>query len=54
MLPAYIIEQLRRREEARREEDDRPRAELPLPVRPSSKDEDAREDRGVVIIHLMR
>jgi len=54
MLPAYIIEQLRRREEARRERDDRPQLELPLPVRPASKDEDAAEERGVVIIHLMR
>jgi len=54
MLPAYIIEQLRRREQARREDDPQPRLELPLPVRPASKDEDATEERGVVIIHLMR
>jgi hypothetical protein len=59
MLPPFIIEQIRQREERerRRREDDRPRLELPieqLPARPdeSSGDEDD-PDRGVVIVDLM-
>ncbi len=55
MLPAYIIEELRRREEARKEHDSRPTLELPLPLRRTvpTKD-DAPLERGVVIIELMR
>ncbi len=54
MLPLYIIEQLRRREEARRESESQPTLELPLPSRRSvpSKDEHT-EERGVIIIQLM-
>ena len=56
MLPAYIIEELRRREEALREEERRPqpRLELPLPPRhqrPSEPPEGC--ERGVTIIQLM-
>ncbi|MCA9605824.1 MAG: hypothetical protein KC619_09540 [Myxococcales bacterium] len=54
MLPPYIIEELRRREEARREQESRPTLELPLPVHrvvPPKKDEGP-TDRGVVIIEL--
>ena len=59
MLPPFIIEQIRKREEEslRRDAEDRPRLELPLdyspqPVRkrPTEEDEDA--DRGYVILDL--
>ena len=59
MLPPFIIEQIRQREEkerARREED-RPRLELPLdrfpaPARsPEAEDDDA--NRGVIILELV-
>ena len=55
MLPAYIIEELRRRENARREQEPRPTLDLPLPFCPSStKDEPTPQpDRGVVIIDVM-
>ncbi len=54
MLPAYIIEELRRREHARREQDSRPTLDLPVPRSPSStKDEPKQPDRGVVIIDVM-
>lgn len=60
MLDAFIIEELRRREEAerRKEERDRPRLEMPV-YNPSnysrtepSRDEDEEKpsDRGVIII----
>ena len=57
MLPAYIIEELRRREVARREHERRPTLDLPIPaVRPGSEtdDESTTPERGVVIIELMR
>lgn len=55
MLPPYIIEELRRREEARRETESRPTLELPLPLRrPGPPKDEAPSDRGVVIIELMR
>lgn len=56
MLDAFIIEEIKRRErdEERRQDRDRPRAEIPIlpivpeePVRPSGEDEPS---RGVVII----
>jgi hypothetical protein len=53
MLPPFIIEQIRKREEERRDRDG-PRLELPLPMREPSKhsvpDDDA--DRGVIIVDL--
>ncbi len=57
MLPPFIIDQIRRREEdALRQELDRPRLELPMDVyhpAPESKpsDDDAAE-RGVIILDL--
>jgi hypothetical protein len=58
MLPPFIIDQIRRREEdvQRRQELDRPRLELPLDVyhpapEPKPNEEDASE-RGVVILDL--
>jgi hypothetical protein len=60
MLPPFIIEQIRQREEkerARRENDLQPRLELPLdrypaPSRPPEAEEDE-PNRGVVIVELV-
>jgi hypothetical protein len=54
MLDAYVIEEIRRRER-RKERDDRPVAELPVPrppSRPTRRNEEPSQDRdrGVVII----
>lgn len=54
MLPPYIIEELRRREQARREESIRPqpRVELPLePPRPTPATP-PQPDRGIAIIDV--
>jgi hypothetical protein len=57
MLPPFIIEQIRRREqeEARRRDQEQPRLELPIDAhRPASrpkKDEESSE-RGVIILDL--
>ncbi len=57
MLDAFIIEELRRREEAERSHVDRPRLELPLeesqrraPVRREEPNTNPAPDRGVIII----
>ena len=55
MLPPFIIEQIRRREEAQRRKTDakQPRLELPLDVyRPAAEPENADEDSqsGVIIV----
>ncbi len=59
MLDAFIIEELRRREEAEKRKQERPRLELPLHdgssygrTEPSRDEDDAEEksDRGVIII----
>lgn len=57
MLPPFIIEQIRRREDAerRRQEADRPRLELPLdiyPPAPEESEEQPSEDRGVIILDI--
>ena len=54
MLPPFIIEQIRKREEEERSEDTRPVLELPLPPREPHRQSDApaETDRGVVIIEL--
>ena len=58
MLPPFIIEQIRRREEAQRRKSSdakQPRLELPLDVhRPAIEPESSDEDhnRGVVIVDL--
>lgn len=53
MLPPYIIEQLRQREEARKEADARIQLELPVPVpRERPAPEPDAEPRGVVIIEV--
>ncbi|HXN30916.1 MAG TPA: hypothetical protein VN894_03600 [Polyangiaceae bacterium] len=54
MLPPFIIEQIRRREEQERVRPEQPRLEIPLdqpaPRAPKAPDENG--DRGVVIIDL--
>lgn len=55
MLPPYIIEELRRREQARRREEStrpRPTVEVPLAPIPERKPRDEAE-RGVVIIDVL-
>ena len=61
MLPPFIIEQIRRREEReaenrrRREKRDQPRLEIPIDVNrapPERSDEEEEPDRGVVILDL--
>jgi hypothetical protein len=55
MLPPFIIEQIRQREQEERARPDQPRLDLPLerphPRGPQVPEENA--DRGVVIIDLM-
>lgn len=53
MLPAHIIEQIKKREEARRQE--MPVLELPLPMQMPQRHPDestANEKRGVEVIDL--
>jgi hypothetical protein len=60
MLDAFIIEELRRREEAEKRKTERPRLELPLhdgssygrtdPSREDDKAEKPKSDRGVIVI----
>jgi hypothetical protein len=58
MLPPFIIDQIRRREEdvQRRQELDRPRLELPLdvyhPAAPEPKPSEDNIERGVIILDL--
>jgi len=55
MLPGFIIDQIRQREEEERAKQDAPRIELPLPMREGSKapEREDESDRGVVIIDLL-
>ena len=59
MLPPFIIEQIRQREERerqRRRDNNRPRLELPIEQLPAQRDEGDVEDdpeRGVIIVDLM-
>ncbi len=55
MLDPWIIEEIRRREEDERREQERPTLEMPLPfempvVVPTGKSEETSEERGVVIV----
>jgi hypothetical protein len=54
MLPPFIIEQIRKREEEERREAPQPYLELPLPAprRPVEERKDDDPERGVVIIDL--
>ena len=55
MLPGFIIDQIRQREEEERANHPVPQIELPLPVREGSKapEREDEPDRGVVIIDLL-
>jgi hypothetical protein len=60
MLDAFIIEELRRREEAEKRKQERPRLELPVhdgssygapsPSRRDDDDDEEKSDRGVIVI----
>jgi hypothetical protein len=54
MIPPYIIEQIRRREEQQRHQPEQPQIEIPLPTspRPSVPERTDDDDHGVVIIDL--
>lgn len=60
MLPPFIIEQIRKREEEQHRQQQQPALELPIPRRRDDKRRDRGEDvdnrieRGVVIIDLKR
>lgn len=54
MLPPFIIEQIRKREEEEKEAVERPVIDLPIPPPDSRvKPADDEEKRGVVVIDLM-
>ncbi len=54
MLPPYIIEEIRRRENEQRRQHEAPQIELPLPLVPPPAQSPRRDDddRGVIIIDL--
>jgi hypothetical protein len=59
VLPPFIIEQIRQREErerSRREDERRPRVELPVapagPIKRRVDEEEPDPDRGVIIVDL--
>ncbi|MFO0680023.1 MAG: hypothetical protein U0169_26110 [Polyangiaceae bacterium] len=57
MLPPFIIEQIRKREEEERARHEQPRLELELPLeRPAARKTDVPEDdagRGIIILDLL-
>ncbi len=58
MLPTFIIEQIRQREEKKRQEreNSRPRVQLPIEPLPATVEDangDDDPDRGLVIVDLM-
>lgn len=55
MLPGFIIDQIRQREEEERGKHRDHQVELPLPVREGTRapERDEESDRGVVIIDLL-
>lgn len=54
MLPPYIIEELRRRERAKksRDRDEQPRLQLPLPPKSPAPTSEEPAERGVAIIEV--
>ena len=56
MLPPFIIEQIRRREEKERKQYEQPQLELPVspapPREPIRRDETEEGQRGVIILEL--
>lgn len=55
MLPGFIIDQIRQREEDEQARHQRPQLELPVPAREGAPlpDREEESDRGVVIIDLL-
>jgi hypothetical protein len=54
MLPPFIIEQIRKREEQDRSRHERPQLEIPVdPFPRSPKAPDEQADRGVIVIDLL-
>ena len=56
MLPPFIIDQIREREERERARHEQPVIHLPLPIRRRTQDQatpEEKSERGVVIIDLM-
>mgnify|MGYP000887223354 CR=1 FL=1 len=53
MLPPFIIEQIRKREEQERQRYEQPQLELPVaPPGPKHKEETEDGQRGVIIVEL--
>jgi hypothetical protein len=53
VLPPFIIEQIRKREEDERKRYEQPQLELPVsPPSPKRRDESDEGERGVVIVEL--
>ena len=53
MLPPFIIEQIRKREEQERKQYEQPQLELPITPAPRQKPQGDEEDkRGVIILEL--
>jgi hypothetical protein len=54
MLPPFIIEQIRKREEEEKARYEQPQLEIPLaPSRPRKETPDEEANRGVVIVDLL-
>jgi hypothetical protein len=54
MLPPFIIEQIRKREEEEKARYEQPQLELPVvPARPRKETPDEEANRGVVIVDLL-
>lgn len=53
MLPPFIIEQIRKREEDERQRYEQPQLELPVaPAMPKHREKDDEPQRGVIIVEL--
>jgi hypothetical protein len=57
MLPPFIIEQIRRREEEERKQYEQPQLELPVapahPLPPKRREESEDGQRGVIVVELL-
>jgi hypothetical protein len=53
MLPPFIIEQIRKREEEEKQRYEQPQLELPIaPPMPKHREKDDEAQRGVIIVEL--
>jgi hypothetical protein len=54
MLPPFIIEQIRKREEEEKARYEQPRLEIPVPpARPRKEAPDDEANRGVIVVDLL-